>query len=89
MRLIWLLLQLVLTREDLYDVLGVDKGAGDDEIKKAYKKLAKKYHPDMNRGNEEEAQEMFQNVNFAKEVLMDEKKRQVYDQKGFEVFYFL
>jgi len=88
MKLIWLNilagLVVLAERDDLYDVLGVGRDASDDEIKKAYKKLAKKYHPDMNRGNEEAVQEMFQSVNYAKEVLMDEKKRKVYDQMGFE-----
>ena len=82
--LLFLLIASIFAREDLYEVLGVSRDATDDQIKSAYKKLAKKYHPDLNRGNEEEAAEKFQEVNFAKEVLMDERKRQIYNDMGFE-----
>ena len=70
------------TKRDYYEVLGVNKNATDDEIKKAYRKLAKKYHPDANPDNKEEAEAKFKEVNEAYEVLSDPKKRQMYDQFG-------
>ena len=69
-------------KRDYYDVLGVAKGASDDEIKKAHRKLAKKYHPDLNRDNPEAA-EKFKELNEAYEVLSDKDKRARYDQFGF------
>jgi len=69
-------------KRDYYEVLGVDKSASADEIKKAYRKLAIKYHPDKNQGNEE-AEQIFKEGTEAYEVLSDEKKRQAYDQYGF------
>jgi molecular chaperone DnaJ len=67
--------------KDFYETLGVPKTASKDEIKKAYKKLAKKYHPDLNPNNPE-AVEKFKEVNEAASVLGDEKKREHYDQFG-------
>ncbi len=69
-------------KRDYYEVLGIQKGASEEEIKKAYKKLARKYHPDMNPGDKE-AEEKFKEVNEANEVLSDPEKKARYDQFGF------
>ena len=69
-------------KRDYYEVLGVSKDASEDEIKKAYKKLARKYHPDLNRDNPKEAEEKFKEVNEANEILSDPQKRARYDQFG-------
>lgn len=69
-----------MSKRDYYEVLGVDRNAGKDEIKKAYRKLAMKYHPDRNPGPEGE--EKFKEASEAAEILLDEQKRSRYDQFG-------
>ncbi len=70
------------SKRDYYEVLGIDKSADKDTIKKAYRKLAIKYHPDRNPGDKE-AEEKFKEATEAYEVLSDDQKRPVYDQYGF------
>ena len=70
-------------KRDYYEVLGVGKNATDEELKKAFRKLAKQYHPDANPDNKEEAEMKFKEVNEAYEILSDKQKRQMYDQFGF------
>ncbi len=70
-----------MAREDYYKVLGVERGANQDEIKKAYRRLARKYHPDVNPGDKS-AEEKFKQISEAFEVLSDPKKREVYDRYG-------
>jgi molecular chaperone DnaJ len=67
-------------KRDYYDVLGLSKGASEDDIKKAYRKLAKKYHPDVNKADDAEAK--FKEINEAYEVLSDPQKKAAYDQFG-------
>ncbi|MDD3018625.1 MAG: molecular chaperone DnaJ [Comamonas sp.] len=72
-----------MAKRDYYEVLGVSKTASDDEIKKAYRKLAMKYHPDRNQGEKaKEAEEQFKEVKEAYEMLSDSQKRAAYDQYG-------
>ena len=68
-------------RKDLYEALGLQKGASEEEIKKAYRKLAKKYHPDLNPGDKT-AEEKMKEVNAAYEILSDPEKKARYDQFG-------
>ena len=73
-------------KRDYYEVLGVDKSASADEIKKAYRKLAKKYHPDLNPNDKEGAEAKFKEATEAYEVLSDAGKKQQYDQFGHAAF---
>src|SRR5881227_3392473 len=70
------------TKKDYYETLGVARGADTEDIRKAYRKLARKYHPDLNPGDKS-AEERFRNVQEAYDILSDAKKRQMYDQYGF------
>ena len=72
--------------KDYYDILGVSKSASEDDIKRAYRKLARKYHPDLNKDNPKEAEEKFKEVNEAYHVLSDADKRAQYDQMGPDAF---
>ena len=68
-------------KRDYYEVLGVNKGCTEEELKKAYRKLAKQYHPDLNP-DDKDAEEKFKEVGEAYEVLSDKEKRAKYDQFG-------
>ena len=68
--------------KDYYEILGVDKNASDEEIKKAYRKMAKKWHPDANPDNRKEAEEKFKEIGEAYATLSDPQKRKMYDQFG-------
>ncbi len=74
-----------MAKRDYYEVLGIAKGADEKEIKRAYKRLAMKYHPDRTKGDKE-SEEKFKEVNEAYEVLSDSTKRQAYDQYGHRAF---
>src|SRR5213076_1402998 len=70
------------TKKDYYEILGVKKSASVDDIRKAFRKLARKYHPDVNPGDKA-AEEKFKALSEANYVLSDPKKRKIYDQVGF------
>ena len=69
--------------KDLYAILGLAKGASPDEVRKAYRKLARKFHPDVNQGDKQ-AEERFKDLSLANDVLSDAKKRALYDEFGME-----
>src|SRR4029079_557553 len=69
-------------KKDYYETLGVKKAASADDIRKAFRKLARKYHPDVNPGDKA-AEEKFKEISEANDVLTDPKKRKIYDQLGF------
>ncbi|MBO6091767.1 MAG: DnaJ domain-containing protein, partial [Acetobacter sp.] len=75
----------MVTRLDYYEILEVSKTASADEIKKSYRKLAMKYHPDRNQGNKE-AEAKFKDINQAYDILKDEQKRAAYDKFGHAAF---
>src|ERR1700693_4412754 len=70
------------SKKDYYEILGVKKSASAEEVRKAFRKLARKYHPDVNPGDKS-AEEKFKALSEANEVLSDPKKRKIYDQVGF------
>lgn len=72
------------TKRDYYEILGVPRNATEEQIKQAYRRLAKQYHPDMNPDNRKEAEEKFKELSEAYEVLLDKDKRQLYDLYGHE-----
>ena len=74
-----------MSKQDYYELLGVSRNASADEIKKAYRKLAVKYHPDKNPGDKT-AEEKFKQISEAYEVLKDDKKKAMYDQYGHAAF---
>jgi molecular chaperone DnaJ len=71
--------------KDFYEILGVQRNASDDEIKKSYRKLAMKYHPDRNK-DDKESERKFKEVSAAYEILKDSEKRSAYDQYGHDAF---
>ncbi len=74
-----------MAKRDYYEVLGLSKGADEKEIKRAYKRLAMKYHPDRTQGDKE-SEEKFKEANEAYEILSDPEKRKAYDQYGHQAF---
>ena len=82
--LLLLLTTLVLAGQDYYKLMGLKRDATEDQIKKAFKKLAIRYHPDKNQDNPEAAKKKFQEIANAYETLSDPEKRRIYDQLGEE-----
>ncbi|KAL9644475.1 hypothetical protein ABK040_016601 [Willaertia magna] len=79
-----LLFTLVLCNTDYYKTLNIPKNASPEQIKRAFKELTKKYHPDRNKGNKAEAEKKYSQISHAYEILSDEKKRSIYDRYGEE-----
>lgn len=75
-----------MAKRDFYEVLGLEKNASEKDIKRAYKRLAMKYHPDRNQGNKDESEVKFKEIKEAYEVLSDDQKRAAYDQYGHAAF---
>src|SRR5208337_2294309 len=71
---------MAVTYRDYYEILGIKRGASQDEVQRAYRKLARKYHPDVSKASD--AEEKFKEINEAHEVLKDPEKRKMYDQLG-------
>lgn len=74
----------IMSEVNYYDVLGLPRNSSDEDIKKAYRKLAMKWHPDKNRDNAEEAAKKFQDIGEAYDVLSDLEKRAIYDRYGYD-----
>ena len=74
-----------MSKRDYYEVLGINRSADEKEIKRDYRKLAKKYHPDMNPGDKQ-AEQKFKEITEAYNVLSDQEKKKLYDQYGFAAF---
>src|SRR5271169_5150222 len=79
---LWFDFMASMAQQDYYQALGVERGASEDEIRKAYRKLARKHHPDLNPGDKA-AEDRFKKVQEAYDVLSEPKKKQMYDQFGF------
>lgn len=75
-----------MAKRDYYEILGISRGASEDEMRSAYRKLAMQYHPDKNQGNNKEAEAKFKEVTEAYEILSDSQKRAQYDQFGHDAF---
>lgn len=75
-----------MANRDYYEVLGIDKNATEADVKRAYRRMARKYHPDLNKEHPKEAEENFKKVNEAYHVLSDADKRAQYDQMGHDAF---
>src|SRR5579885_553848 len=71
-----------MAKQDYYEILGVKRDAKPEEIKKAYRRLARKYHPDVNPGDKS-AEERFKQITEAHDILSDEKKRKIFDRFGY------
>lgn len=74
------------SKADYYDILGINKGASAEDIKKAYRKQAVEWHPDKHKDNKEAAEKRFKEINEAYQILSDSQKRQAYDQYGHQAF---